>query len=1152
MRLMKRISRVWAFLFFTFHLFGQTNVPVKLALIAETDEARPAVDVLTAALSNNGNVQLLERDEIEKVYQEQGMSAMNSDYLKLGRILGADGVLTMEIVRKGADQYLDVRLIAVKPGVMLSEERYSWPVKDLAEWVSSFTRRLQPQFPKLTVLAKDAIPISVVNLRSAIQSGQEQDTEQQLKLLVIERLSRERSFFILDREKMQLLGKEKELNSDESAFWDGSYLLEGTIDRDGYSKAVVTVNVRLTPSKGGVSLLFQVSGSRTNLTDVANSLAGKIAELLKVHSSVMEWNAADEAEQYFDEAKWAARWGLNHAAQEASEAAWGLGKRTQEVATLRLKSYLNDAPVFTRFGPPRFSTMPPPNPADLGLAQRVLELFNDGTSLFTAESQSNSVQSFTFLSSSSYQIRGPGPGIQTVETVFTATNTVSPAFSNNVEWFDLGLKALNMSDAVLQNFNESAEARAEHALQLADLRFLARQTEAVLESNVPAGRGMGGVNGAYSLTQLKWEDGGLWYDTPEEGLAMDAKMLESGFRTCDTPKVIAWSWEDRKRIPSLLKQFAEDLSASTNQDLQLEGLLYQLSFTPYDSSGRLEAAQNKLYDQIWEQRQTLFDGRPEASIMGCIEGTLRGKYGSQFEHERMFHDFRQHLRKDYLENAPEYNKDGFDALFSSSYTQSEIAELAPLVDDFKKRLRLSSKDSLRLDRRWEMYANSDNYWAGTRRDIVIPMKSPPGGEVKPVVANFDNWKLNLPRMNDDLRPVVLYCILRKDKLWAEIEYSNPEVGPDEFRAFFFSYDLRTGTERTIAFPSQNGLPSDSFEVTDDSLYVMKGNHLERFQFQINRWEAIPVPIEGRAKIIESGGRIYLANPDAILELNPDTQAVQILASSRRRPAVNELDKIGGIGGLSRQSDGKLVLFAGQHFFTFSPANDTWTEVLDLSNKTNWFLNDISISDKGLLYEETYFPRDTRLFAWWNGESGSELLLDSPWYTNMQLYSSAQFADGPPQWDWPSSYSLPVSTVMAEGKALWVLHPNKARRMMSSHYQILNFDDNRNATAIRFEPGFRQAMPVPIRFEKDGHPIDPFNEISIRYPTPGEPIDNPVLQPFALDSDQGIVVVSQGLTGDWLIPRKALESRLQILRKMLADESTRNSSPKTDAKELQEP
>jgi len=219
---MRKLAGAFAVLIVAVSLLAQTNSPVRLALMTESEEAAAASDVLIARLSGNPNIQLLERNEIEKIYREQGLSVANRDYLKLGRILGADGLLLFNVVRTPQTTNLTARLIAVKPGVVLADEGFTWPLAHMDEWSLSFAKHLNLFLPKLTVLAKDTIPISVVNLRSAVPSAEAQEAEQQLKLLTIQRLSQERQFFVLERQRMQLLSEEKELKSDESAFWNGS------------------------------------------------------------------------------------------------------------------------------------------------------------------------------------------------------------------------------------------------------------------------------------------------------------------------------------------------------------------------------------------------------------------------------------------------------------------------------------------------------------------------------------------------------------------------------------------------------------------------------------------------------------------------------------------------------------------------------------------------------------------------------------------------------------------------------------------------------------------------------------------------------------------------------------------------------------------
>ena len=70
------------------------------------------------------------------------------------------------------------------------------------------------------------------------------------KYLTIQRFRKEPQFFVLERQRMQSLAQEKALQSDESGFWSGSYLLDGVIDQNGYSKDVMTINASLTPPQG--------------------------------------------------------------------------------------------------------------------------------------------------------------------------------------------------------------------------------------------------------------------------------------------------------------------------------------------------------------------------------------------------------------------------------------------------------------------------------------------------------------------------------------------------------------------------------------------------------------------------------------------------------------------------------------------------------------------------------------------------------------------------------------------------------------------------------------------------------------------------------------------------------------------------------------
>src|SRR5579871_5167993 len=113
---------------------GTNFAPVRLALLVEEPSALPAGDILTAELSKRDGIQLLDRAEIETVYREYQIAAANPSYIKLGQILGAEGLLFLEAVKEGTNRYLETRLVAAKPGVIVDAIRSPWPVADPSAW----------------------------------------------------------------------------------------------------------------------------------------------------------------------------------------------------------------------------------------------------------------------------------------------------------------------------------------------------------------------------------------------------------------------------------------------------------------------------------------------------------------------------------------------------------------------------------------------------------------------------------------------------------------------------------------------------------------------------------------------------------------------------------------------------------------------------------------------------------------------------------------------------------------------------------------------------------------------------------------------------------------------------------------------------------
>jgi hypothetical protein len=1122
---MKTILLLLAGLVFTAHLQAQSNAPVRLAIVPEAVEAGTAADVLTAEFTKNSTVHLLERAEIERVYREQGMSAANRDDLRLGRILGADGLLLLGTSGEGTNQFLNVRLVAVKPGVVLVVEKFAWPIANPTEWSTSLTGHLNSSLPKLAVLDKDAIPISVVNLRSAVQSDEGKETEAQLKLLTIQRLSREPRLFVLERQKMQLLSDEKELKSEETAFWDGSYLLEGTLDQNGYSAATVTVKGRLTPPKGGVPIQFEASGNRTNLADVVNQLAVRVDEALKANSSAPAWNAADEAEQYFKEAQWAMRWELYQEAQTAAESAWALGIRNSKLAALRIRAYSQSVPL-------------------LQISIKTAE----PEATFTKE-----IVKFTVPAAGQFKPLSRAMELYSQDASYILEGTNG----SSAEQFTMGLQLLRRTASLLESYNYAVEMRAGHEEELRDLRERMRQMLPVLDEHLLFSTNPFSAwnNPRENFKWLKWEEGSLCFDQPEEALPMFRHIVETGYYPDDPPRFVAWSWESRKRIPRLTRQFVTEMFSGKNLVARLEALYFAVALAPNDGSGRLEMIEQELLSAMWENRQWLYGSGEITSQLERLKNVLRAKYGNvdhgylyldanaYFRHEP-FAGFKQKLLRDFLASASASDLPVVRGLFPSTSEQLETPEqareLLPLMVGYQQKYQLAPA----LDRAIERL----------RQVAGVPREPEPAKEALPaqkvLEVKFIQWNLRRPGIDPDRMPSFHGMMARNGKLWLRVIYVAPghmvefRLGlPGDFQTTYLAVDPQKGVEDEISFPGKLGVPDDAFEVCADSLFVNAQGHLYRYKFQDRTWEEIPAPLERSSQLVWLNGSLFVSRSDGLLRVNPETKTVAILVSSRRQPASNEIDPLWHDGiWIYGRPDGKLGVLSQDHCFDFDPATEQWNiRSLQLSGGNNYFSMWRFYTSAAGAQEFLTGPgvADRYLIGYWNDNRPPEsLLMESSTIFKQKDPASEQRLQ-PVRWDWPKDFPLEPSSIAVEDQKLWALCPRKVWQFTSlDAEESVKFLDDRQATLFYFEAGSRQPLSAPIHFEDldravvskgkiNDQPVDSLSPDGGGYmpglASIGRHIGNAM---FWLKTPDGLVFGSPNYCGHWLIPNSALETMTQ--------------------------
>lgn len=990
-------------LFLTFALFfalsGEALRAARLAIIVEDPRLSAEADLLTTELSKRSDLELLEREQILKIRKEQSLVAVHgTDYLKLGNLLGADGVLILDVLEETTRLLVSVRLAAVNPGVLLDVAEYDFPARepqeapiarpvpatigsqgssagnfgrrslaDSQEWCRLLVQHLDPLLPKLGVLVKEAVPISTLNIRSAAKTPQSSTIEQQLKFLLFQRLARQKEIFLLEREKLLTLAEEKsQAGPPDSPFWNGGYLLEAVIDRAGFNTNVLTLSVRLSPPARGSSFNFEVSGPRTNLAAVIDNLAPQLLGALKTMSPAVEWNSRQEAERYFEEAKWALRWEMLREAVTAAEAAWALGKADSNCAVLRVENCAKLASVSPDFWHDRMYDR---------MHRKWVPLAADPKIIRWAVGALAAYRDFS--------VTLPADGLR----------PDSP-------WYSLGIQSLESASQVLQLFHHFPKAELEAATRLAELRDSAREVSDLIVRS-PAVRDLyWGTSRVFDQGQLHnlldespsifkcaLDYGCFWQERPEDTIELYRDLMRAPVfyfvhsdlyqRAPHNPALVAWNEGDEARVPSLWKNFIEELGASTNAHMRIEADFLRLANETTDSAR--ETIFNRLYQNLFEPNPPSLTNTVPFRYMLCA-GSLSGR--AWFAWENMPHDKDGWLgriwgeraarlqaaeneasfeaQKQYLRNNSPFDQLTFQQTFRFLYySAAQAVELKPLLASYKSNLvaqAASQAERGTVTVALQALSTVEQYvWRMVPSTEISAIQQPatqtPAGRAPPSPIPLSQLYTNSGRPKSAIAPSIAKqpgadtaraasipgttfhpitqslvqnapessVIVRghrvsDNKLWLELRYGNRrewhsaiavfDPGADAWEVF----RCPGKTDNTVARGQPvflGGEPESSlcFQPFGGALYISQWTEpLRKFDLKTRRWEILPIPVEKPTQLFSINARLYGANDEAIFEILEGGHSTRLLASSRRRPVSSRLD--------SFHSLGEVILFPG--------------------------------------------------------------------------------------------------------------------------------------------------------------------------------------------------------------------------------------------------
>jgi hypothetical protein len=1073
----------------------------RLAVIGSEADS-DLIALLTARFSQSPGVDLVERAEIQRIVAEHQLQALASrgDFQQTGALLHAQGLIVLTRETQSKRSVGMARLIAVEPGVVV--DAMAFPVSDKAESDAALLyARFGPLIEKVHLPSgQNALTISLLGLKFDVDSLQAKAVENQLNRLTADRLIHEPGFYVLERWRMDSLAWEKSLTATPEPFWTGSYLMEGSIHRQGKT---LTLAVRLKKSDATAKEI-QLSGSEEDLAGIAAELVRQIKKELGSQGEALTWDKAAEAENYFRLAEWAMANNLPGDAVSAAESAIALGLAEPRVETLRIRAYCMVA-----------------YPDDLlvGSHSYAPAKFKKETALQSIEAATEAVRLLNQFAQKYSTL--PKPCNFTFE---------HPEF--------LAPRVLMMAFRVLRGAYEN-EIYVQHPAEVAALRAEVRQVGGLLRHAKPEGlppKMDYNVNAPY-WTETPTETlavyrralarsmspAGTWGEP--EGLRMEWSKVLCHYPCLDNPKLpkthspllVAWTPEAEMEIPSLWKAFVEELKNSPSLQTQIDGLMFE-----YVTKEQHKELVETIYDFIWNHRAEIFGSGSRIKISGILNSIRdhQTNKGASFS-------FSAKLLCYLLEQRAQTDISTWSELLdpAQNWTVEEAQAVEPLITEYEKSLASSADQSDR-----ELLPHISNFHHALLRqhpDLAAKEQERPGE-----IAVGHYWNLFA---QNALKGTPRNCYIEQPcwtqgRLWFTIGEDRRICGIDphtnDLVTFQWPENLHPG-EPPI------GRGGRSFDVTSTAVFLAERADVLCCQRATGEWKRFDLP-PSFYMVRAHGNELYLPFPQTeqgcpavgsgMLKLTSMDAPYDVLFSSRRTPAVSPLD-----GKSANKPDAVVEDRQGRIYFSWldhtiqkrhgyiwesqvyqwSEAQKSWEKVFFTGRRIQ--LKDehpgALIMTEGIRGRSMSFGNFDQVILL-NPDSGQfELLLENP-------EAKQHPVEHGPRWEFPPELcrELPGSNRRHEmawnaNGSLWII----------SYDQKYSDWSGANYTLYAFLPGQKTAIQIPLRFVV---PEEARKGLEGAFAAPKFPgcIEKPALfSKGVFAAENGLIITAQLTPGFWFLP-----------------------------------
>jgi hypothetical protein len=1058
-------------------VFAASAEPIRLAVVATDRTLDPAADVLTVALSKDARVTLLERGDINRILGEQQLSASTGECVSLGRLLHADGVIVLRRAQVQQQQLIVADLVSVGLGFRLNVFAHRHPVEDFDSWSLAIKDRFSPLLPKLGVQPRDAIPVSLLNLRSAVATTDSKVLERSLTFLLAARLVREPKVFVLERQHLSALELDKNFIAPSGVpeWATARFVTDGEIQLGGPDQDRVVLQMKTEPPRDRPATVFTVTGSRQYLADLVDRAVVRLLAAIGQPVAEFEWQPQAEAERFRREAFSAERAGLDDEALAAGEASHALGGRSEELIGLIARQSCRKA--FSGRGDLSQGyerSQVDPMGLDIGLVQRAFELANTRT---------NQSPELEILVTAARMIRyfretgGYDAHRQELESLRTdLRNTVQRITHREKE----------------MNRLEFCGFLGSYAPYLYDdPRQVIDSYRRVLQQRFVSGSGPSFPHATYAIAMAR-------HYLSE---ARDTPRL-FGIQAERTPWLVGWRRESPEQLNEIWERFLSQLSQSTKVTDRLDGLLFRL-YSADDEPAR-KAVEQQIRESLWTARKALVEDTFTYAIAvqllyaaGGNDEAFWFKLLHFFFQEARFYDFQILERSVNWINGDRFgfkNPEYRSALLKSmdaygermkgnrNFQPAEFAKyrgrlLEGLQEDLKP-----TRQTLNLTKGWHPDVSAEAW----RHQSVFFIRK---------VMYKDSQAWVLMRRTLGKRTMNLFQVDPTTLSEVSLEIPSSEA---------------SGTINSIDM-------SYDFEVTQQHVFVAAPGRLLRYDRAAHTWSSTQVPSNNFPSLTFLGDALYYAFPghmgrwgqaqaaSGILRIDPQTLEQRVLASSRRKQPATVLDDVPAykVPSLFLGPGGRLhavVNFEGVRrrgenlkVLSYNETSHDWTPILTgelegikgrfgllaFHGENGTLFQHLDVTGRGAEFSLMLLRRDGRF----------EHLI-APVDSRPDSSRRAPWLAPETPWDFSGSPSTPL-VASRDGKVYWAL--------------LKHLTSTKESLALyRYVPGMLSPATIPIAFAR--------REAAVTN-----------LDPCLFATPAGLLVGNAGGAAFWIIPWPELDA-----------------------------